>query len=215
VSDRRHRRSNEPCLSGCNPQPLGLVFGHTHGRSPAWRSSAPTIAPRVSATFSRRRGLRRLLGEDSLERLHFAPIVRWRESASTGGSIRSMPSVHCSASRAALPHRPMRSFTPVPGSTLHLGGVGKNRIGKQRTSTCTLPLSVQPNSASACLNAKMRAFPRGSFSSSPMSTPMRRTRPGCARTASGHAAAPASLTMNSRRRSAISRAETSGSLPWT
>src|ERR1700686_2477863 len=51
-------------------------------------------------------------------------------SASTGGSIRSTPSVHCSASRAALPHRPMQSFTPVPGSTLHLGGVGKNRIGK-------------------------------------------------------------------------------------
>jgi hypothetical protein len=24
----------------------------------------------------------------------------------------------------------MQSFTPVPGSTLHLGGVGKNRIGK-------------------------------------------------------------------------------------
>jgi hypothetical protein len=23
-----------------------------------------------------------------------------------------------------------QSFTPVPGSTLHLGGVGKNRIGK-------------------------------------------------------------------------------------
>src|ERR1700675_4614454 len=51
-------------------------------------------------------------------------------SASTGGSIRSTPSVPCSASRAALPHRPMQSFTPVPGSILHLGGVGKNRIGK-------------------------------------------------------------------------------------
>src|ERR1700675_3914411 len=52
-------------------------------------------------------------------------------SASTGGSIRSTPSVPCSASRAALPHRPMQSFTPVPGSTLHLGGVGKKRIGKE------------------------------------------------------------------------------------
>src|SRR6516165_6488718 len=63
------------CLSGCNPQPLGLVFGHAHGRSPAWRSSAPTIAPRISATFSRRRGLRRLLGEDSLERrVHLPPL---------------------------------------------------------------------------------------------------------------------------------------------
>jgi amino acid permease len=63
------------CLSGCNPQPLALVFGHAHGRSPAWRSSAPTIAPRVSATFPRRRGLRRLLGEDSLERrVHLPPL---------------------------------------------------------------------------------------------------------------------------------------------
>src|ERR1700683_2087498 len=52
-----------------------LVFGHAHGRSPAWRSSAPTIAPRVSATFSQRRGLRRLLGEDSLERrVHLPPL---------------------------------------------------------------------------------------------------------------------------------------------
>src|SRR5271167_3126820 len=25
----------DPCLSGCNPQPLALVFGHAHGRSPA------------------------------------------------------------------------------------------------------------------------------------------------------------------------------------
>ena len=52
-----------PCLSGCHPQPLAVVFGHAHGRSPAWQSSVPTIAPRVPATFSRRRGLRRLPGE--------------------------------------------------------------------------------------------------------------------------------------------------------
>ena len=56
------------CLSGCHPQPLAVVFGHAHGHSPAWQSSVPTIAPRVPATFSRRRGLRRLPGEGSLER---------------------------------------------------------------------------------------------------------------------------------------------------
>ena len=39
-------------LSGCHPQPLAVVFGHAHGRSPAWQSSVPTIAPRVPATFS-------------------------------------------------------------------------------------------------------------------------------------------------------------------
>ena len=59
---------NEACLSGCHPQPLAVVFGHAHGHSPAWQSSVPTIAPRVPATFSRRRGLRRLPGEGSLER---------------------------------------------------------------------------------------------------------------------------------------------------
>jgi hypothetical protein len=65
----------DPCLSGCNPQPLALVFGHARGRSPPWRSSAPTIAFRVSATFSRRRRLRRLLGEDALERrVHLPPL---------------------------------------------------------------------------------------------------------------------------------------------
>ena len=60
-------------------------------------------------------------------------------SASTGGS--STPSVPCSASRATSPHRPTQSFTPEPGSTLHVGGVGNNRIGKRQsiplpTSAC-------------------------------------------------------------------------------
>ena len=41
----------EACLSGCHPQPLAVVFGHAHGRSPAWQSSVPTIAARVPATF--------------------------------------------------------------------------------------------------------------------------------------------------------------------
>ena len=50
-------------------------------------------------------------------------------SASTGGS--STPSVPCSASRATSPHRPTQSFTPEPGSTLHVGGVGNNRIGEK------------------------------------------------------------------------------------
>ena len=51
----RHETSNRtiynPCLSGCHPQPLAVVFGHAHGRSPAWQSSVPTIAARVPATF--------------------------------------------------------------------------------------------------------------------------------------------------------------------
>ena len=47
------------------------------------------------------------------------------------------PSVPCSASRATSPHRPTQSLTPEPGSTLHVGGVGNNRIGKEG-STATL-----------------------------------------------------------------------------
>src|SRR6516162_7750706 len=50
------------------------------------------------------------------------------------------------------------------------------------------------------MNAETEVFNTGSFSSPGMSTPMRRTRPPCcARAASGHAAAPPSAAMNSRR----------------
>src|SRR3977135_2601369 len=51
-------------------------------------------------------------------------------SASTGVSTRSTPSARCSASPAALRRRPMLSFIPELGSTLHLVGVCVNRIGK-------------------------------------------------------------------------------------
>jgi Xaa-Pro aminopeptidase len=40
-----------PCLSGCLPHPLVVVFSHAHGCSSAWRSSVPKIANRVPATF--------------------------------------------------------------------------------------------------------------------------------------------------------------------
>ena len=87
----------DPCLSGCHPQPLAVVFGHAHGRSPAWQSSVPTIAPRVPATFSRRRGLRRLPGEGSLERRVCLPPL------SSGG--RAVP-LRKSSWRLALPQVP-------------------------------------------------------------------------------------------------------------
>ena len=54
------------------------------------------------------------------------------------------PSFPCSGSWAALPHRLMQCFIPVPGSTLHLGGVGKNRIGKQPTSPATAQQASPP-----------------------------------------------------------------------
>jgi hypothetical protein len=59
-----------------------------------------------------------------------------------------------------------------------------------RRAIRTLRPSVQPKSESACVNAERRSFPSGSFSSNPMSTPMRGTPLCCARAASGHAAAP-------------------------
>jgi hypothetical protein len=37
----------------------------------------------------------------------------------------------------------MQSFTPVLGSTLHLGGVGKNRIGKVHWNTVYLDRAVR------------------------------------------------------------------------
>ena len=86
-----------PCLSGCHPQPLAVVFGHAHGRSPAWQSSVPTIAPRVLATFSRRRGLRRLPGEGSLERRVCLPPL--------SGGGRAVP-LRKSSWRLALPQVP-------------------------------------------------------------------------------------------------------------
>ena len=95
---RMHLRSNNhPCLSGCHPQPLAVVFGHAHGRSPAWQSSVPTIAPRVPATFSRRRGLRRLPGEGSLERRVCLPPL--------SGGGRAVP-LRKSSWRLALPQVP-------------------------------------------------------------------------------------------------------------
>ena len=83
-------------------------------------------------------------------------------------------------------NRRMRSASPAP----------------RRYSIRTLRPSIQPNWCSPCSNAARRA--RTSVSSAsvadPMSTPMRRTpSPCCARAASGHAAAPPSSVMNSRR----------------
>jgi hypothetical protein len=71
----------------------------------------------------------------------------------------------------------------------------------QRTSIPRLRPSVQPNSASPCLNPESQAFGSGSFSSNAISTPTRRRPAGCcARTVSGHATALPSPAINSRRR---------------
>src|SRR5208337_1543984 len=52
---------------------------------------------------------------------------------STGASTRSTPSVRCSASLATQRRRPMPSFIPATGITLHLEGECVNRIGVVHT----------------------------------------------------------------------------------
>ena len=112
-SGRSSRRNTPkilaPCLSGCHPQPLAVVFGHAHGRSPAWQSSVPTIAPRVPATFSRRRGLRRLPGEGSLERRVCLPgestNVIPHEAHAVFASARTNPAISASTVPSQAAHR--------------------------------------------------------------------------------------------------------------
>src|SRR5262245_47773828 len=71
----------------------------------------------------------------------------------------------------------------------------------QRYSIRTLRPTAQPSSASPCAKAVMYSSPLGSLSTMLTSTPMRRTLAEgcCACTVSGHAAAPPSSVMNSRR----------------
>src|SRR5208337_81128 len=58
---------------------------------------------------------------------------------STGASTRSTPSVRCSASLATQRRRPMPSFIPATGITLHLEGECVNRIGVDNTKYVSSP----------------------------------------------------------------------------
>ena len=70
----------------------------------------------------------------------------------------------------------------------------------KRASMRTLRPSDHPRRSSPRLNDASRDFISGSSSADPISMPMRCIRSGCcARAASGHAAAPPSKVMNSRR----------------
>src|SRR5271165_5002824 len=57
-------------------------------------------------------------------------------------STRSTPSVRCSASLATQRRRPMPSFIPATGITLHLAGVCVNRIGVIVTSSEAVALGL-------------------------------------------------------------------------
>src|SRR6516162_348105 len=108
-------------------------------------------------------------------------VSRWRATVATSPPARMMSGCRPTNSRASAPIRLASS-------------------PNQRRSIRTLRPSVQPKPESACVNTERCKVPLGSFSSNPLSTPMRRTRlPCCARTASGHAAAPPRSVMNSRR----------------
>ena len=59
----------DPCLSGCHPQATSGSVRPCSWTFTAWQSSQlPQSLPEFQRTFSRRRGLRRLPGEGSLER---------------------------------------------------------------------------------------------------------------------------------------------------
>ena len=58
----------------------------------------------------------------------YKPTSTSSPSASTGGSTRSTPSAHCSASRATPLLQPMPSFTRESGGTLHVAAMGVNRM---------------------------------------------------------------------------------------
>src|SRR5271154_1264238 len=83
-------------------------------------------------------------------------------SASTGVFTRSTRSARCSASRAALTRRPMPTFIPARGRTLHLAGVCVNRIGRLRT----LPIEeliVVTGHLGECIEAYLREFYKGRY----------------------------------------------------
>ena len=61
---------------------------------------------------------------------HWAFTSTSSRSASIGASIRSTRSAHCSESPAGPQRQPSAGSTRENGPTLHLVGVGNNRIGK-------------------------------------------------------------------------------------
>ena len=97
--DHGRIEKNLPCLSGCHPQPLAVVFGHAHGRSPAWQSSGSHNRCQSSSDFSLTMRpvpatWRRLAGATG----SFAPIVRRRESRSASQIVLAS----CAAASAAV-----------------------------------------------------------------------------------------------------------------
>ena len=128
-----------PCLSGCHPQPLAVVsHGHSpawqsfgsHNRSQSSSDFFPTTRPAPPTWKGSLERRVSLSAEEYLPIIHlvFANLKTWLNgihpgslqhlqayltnspSASTSGSIRSTPSVPCSASRATSPHRLRRAL---------------------------------------------------------------------------------------------------------
>ena len=153
------------------------MFGHAHGHSPAWQSSVPTIAPRVPATFSRRRGLRRLPGEGSLERrvclpplsaeeylpiihLVFANLKTWLNGIHHGVSHQ-----HLQAYLNEFTFRFNKRFYPFNAFRSLLGIAGDVTAPYLRTYTVRWPdrtLTVASTAASCCgWAAGVNVDPRG------------------------------------------------------
>ena len=136
---KRPERQVAGHASAQRPSALTLI-----PRSPAiCRCLRPLVCKRRTASSLKARSNRRPLFPFCFDictscdqnpiagRLHFRQQGPSSPSASTGGSTRSTPSAHCSASRATPLLQPMPSFTRESGGTQHVAVMGVNRIGKK------------------------------------------------------------------------------------
>ena len=93
-----------------------------------------------------------------------APPLAAGQVRREGGGPRSLtetPSARCSASRAGLRRRPMPTFIPARGRTLHVAGVCINRIGKERSIASSHPSPVRRAHRSSYLRGLPGLLPDG------------------------------------------------------
>src|SRR5208283_5330392 len=90
---------------------------------------AEQFMPMIHLVFSNLKTWGSTASTTASARSIYKPTSMSSRSASTGVSTRSTRSARCSASRAVLRRRPMPTFIPACGRTLHLAGVCVNQIG--------------------------------------------------------------------------------------
>ena len=124
------------------------------------------------------------------------------EPTGSGTITNTVGTVRVACKTALAPALPLGTMTSGASAANSVAAflVSAASPAPQRASICRLRPSIQPNCCSPWRSAAKRACASGSSGAEPESTPTRRMRsPCCARTASGHAAAPPTSDMNSRR----------------